>query len=144
MALLSMIDCAMPFYQNFPSRLTNCELQCDLPCQKSLFVARHPFLEPNFQLSREMTVYQAFQNLFVESGPVRPFFVDHCTNKLHLGIMDMFQLIHRKFITACVCQFLRGTKANIRSNIRSHPSGYKPVDAAIWKRKRKSTRVDHC
>ncbi|QSS50895.1 C2H2 finger domain-containing protein [Histoplasma capsulatum var. duboisii H88] len=97
MALLSMIDCAMPFYQNFPSRLTNCELQCDLPCQKSLFVARHPFLEPNFRLSREMTVYQAFQNLFVESGPVRPLFVDHCTNKLHLGIMDMFQLIHLIF-----------------------------------------------
>ncbi|QSS63121.1 C2H2 finger domain-containing protein [Histoplasma capsulatum] len=96
MALLSMIDCAMPFYQNFPSRLTNCELQCDLPCQKSLFVARHPFLEPNFRLSREMTVYQAFQNLFVENGPVRPLFVDHCTNKLHLGIMDMFHLIHRE------------------------------------------------
>ncbi|KAL2387581.1 hypothetical protein RJ035_004140 [Blastomyces gilchristii] len=96
MILVSMIDSAMPFFQNYPSRLTNIEIQCDLPCHESQFAARHPFLEPDFRLSREMTVYQAFQNLFVENGPVRPLFV-HCgTNKLHLGIMDMFLLIHRK------------------------------------------------
>ncbi|OAX80853.1 hypothetical protein ACJ72_04809 [Emergomyces africanus] len=95
MALLSMIDSAMPFYQNYPSRLTNIELQCDLPCQESHFAATHPFLEPDFRLSREMTVYQAFQNLFVGNGLVRPLFV-HCgTNKLHLGIIDMFLLIHQ-------------------------------------------------
>ncbi|OAT02115.1 C2H2 finger domain-containing protein [Blastomyces dermatitidis ER-3] len=95
MILVSMIDSAMPFFQNYPSRLTNIEIQCDLPCHESQFAARHPFLEPDFRLSREMTVYQAFQNLFVENGPVRPLFV-HCgTNKLHLGIMDMFLLIHQ-------------------------------------------------
>ncbi|KLJ10657.1 hypothetical protein EMPG_13964 [Blastomyces silverae] len=97
MILVSMIDSAMPFYQNYPSRLTNIELQCDLPCHESQFAARHPFLEPDFRLSREMTVYQAFQNLFVENGPVRPLFVHRGTDKLHLGILDMFLLIHRKF-----------------------------------------------
>ncbi|OJD18456.1 hypothetical protein AJ78_01512 [Emergomyces pasteurianus Ep9510] len=95
MIVLSMIDSAMPFYQNYPSRLTNIELQCDLPCQGSYFAARHPFLEPDFRLSREMTVYQAFQNLFVENGPVRSLFVHRGTNKLHLGIIDMFLLIHQ-------------------------------------------------
>ncbi|PGH07476.1 hypothetical protein GX51_01777 [Blastomyces parvus] len=95
MVLVSMIDSAMPFYQNYPLRMTNIELQCDLPCHESQFAARHPFLEPDFRFSREMTVYQAFQNLFVENGPVRPLFVHRGTNKLHLGIMDMFHLIHQ-------------------------------------------------
>ncbi|KKZ59903.1 hypothetical protein EMCG_05289 [[Emmonsia] crescens] len=95
MVVISMIDSALPFYQNYPSRLTNIELQCDLPCQESQFAARHPFLEPDFRLSREMTVYQAFQSLFVENEPVRPLFVHRGTNTLDLGIIDMFLLIHR-------------------------------------------------
>ncbi|ODH44949.1 hypothetical protein ACO22_00572 [Paracoccidioides brasiliensis] len=95
MIVISMIDSAMPFYQNYPSRLTNIELQCDLPCQETYFAARNPFLEPDFRLSRGMTVYQAFQSLFVEQGSVRPLFVHRGTNILHLGIMDMFLLIHQ-------------------------------------------------
>ncbi|KAK2733683.1 hypothetical protein FQN55_003192 [Onygenales sp. PD_40] len=94
MILISMIDSAMPFYHHYPSRLPNIEVQCDMPCEESLFSSRRPFLEPNFRYSREMTVYQAFHNLFTEQGPVRQLFVYHGTNKLHLQIMDMFLLIH--------------------------------------------------
>ncbi|PGH04186.1 hypothetical protein AJ79_07164 [Helicocarpus griseus UAMH5409] len=95
MVLISMIDSAMSFYQNYPPRMTNIELQCDLPCQESHFAARHPFLELDFRPSREMTVYKAFHSLFIEQGPIRPLFVHPGTNKLHLGIMDMFLLIHQ-------------------------------------------------
>ncbi|CAG8932853.1 unnamed protein product [Penicillium salamii] len=78
------IDGAFYFFQNFPCRLTQSEMQCDLPSDKSLFFSRHPFAEPNFRFARDVTLIKAFENLMDESY----------TEHMDLTILDMFMLIH--------------------------------------------------
>ncbi|PGH13350.1 hypothetical protein AJ80_06344 [Polytolypa hystricis UAMH7299] len=92
--VITLLDAAFAFYQNFPPRLNPVELQCELPCHESLFSVRHPFVEKNFRFSREMTVYQAFKTLFYEKGPVHPLFTYPDDNTLHVGIFEMFLLMH--------------------------------------------------
>ncbi|CAG8098647.1 unnamed protein product [Penicillium olsonii] len=78
------IDCAFYFFQNFPCRLTQSEMQCDLPSDKSLFFSRHPFSEPNFRFARDVTLAKAFENLMDESS----------STPMDLTVLDMFMLIH--------------------------------------------------
>ncbi|OQD85170.1 hypothetical protein PENSOL_c105G02686 [Penicillium solitum] len=87
-SIISLLDGAFFFFQNFPCRLTHTEMQCDLPCDESLFFSEHPFAEPNFRFSRGLKVSEAFKNLFDET-PV--------SNPMDLTALDMFILIHILF-----------------------------------------------
>jgi len=60
-------------------------MECDLPSDESVFFSEHPFAEPNFRLSRELTMKAAFANLLEEP---------EC-KAMDLTILDMFILIHR-------------------------------------------------
>lgn len=81
-----LIDSAFNFFQNYPCRLTQLELRCDLPCDEYLFSSQHPFSEPNFRFARELTMTKAFEN-FLDESYVQP---------MDLNILDMFILIHRE------------------------------------------------
>lgn len=73
-------------------------MECDLPCDESLYSANHPFAQPNFRFSREITVYEAFQFLFSEDHPMTSSDPSHPqapTNDPHFTVLDMFILIHR-------------------------------------------------
>ncbi|KAL3460587.1 hypothetical protein BJX64DRAFT_262575 [Aspergillus heterothallicus] len=91
---ISLLDCAFSFYQNYPCRLSHTELQWDFPCEESIFAAEHPFAEPGFQVSRGLTLGEAFSSLFEESsgtGSQPPSVPNTITN---LAVVDMFVLIH--------------------------------------------------
>ncbi|KAJ5729798.1 uncharacterized protein N7483_004306 [Penicillium malachiteum] len=96
MSIVSLLDCAFYFYQNYPYRYGIFEMELDLPCEQSLFWSDHPFSEPNFRLSRNLSLYQAFQNLFAPTpaeSPGRPpeYY------QMDMTIFDMFMLIHVLF-----------------------------------------------
>ncbi|KGO70553.1 Zinc finger, C2H2 [Penicillium expansum] len=87
-SIMSLLDCAFLFFQNFPCRLTFTEMECDLPCHESLFFSEHPFAEPNFRFSRGLKVSEAFEHLFDETPE---------SNTIDLTALDMFILIHVLF-----------------------------------------------
>ncbi|OQE41749.1 hypothetical protein PENCOP_c004G04807 [Penicillium coprophilum] len=87
-SIISLLDCAFFFFQNYPCRLTHTEMECDLPCEESLFCSEHPFAEPNFSFSRGLMVSEAFENLFHEAPESTP---------MKLTALDMFILIHILF-----------------------------------------------
>jgi hypothetical protein len=88
--IIALVDCAFSFYSNFPCRLTPAELECDMPCEDSIFGSKHPFAHPNFRFTRETTVYEAFRYLFQnEEG----------ASSMGFTVTDMFFLIHRKRIS---------------------------------------------
>lgn len=66
-------------------------MECELPCEESVFESPHPFSEPNFRFSRGLTLYGAFQNLF-DSSHVAGQSPD--PTQMSLTVMDMFILIH--------------------------------------------------
>jgi hypothetical protein len=84
-SIISLLDCAFFFYQNYPCRLTQSEMECDLPSDESVFFSEHPFAEPKFCFSRELTITAAFENL-LEETELKP---------MDLTALDMFILIHR-------------------------------------------------
>lgn len=83
--MILLLDCAFFFFQNYPCRLSHTEMECDLPCDESLFVSEHPFVEPNFRFQREFRLSEAFRNLFEEAPESSP---------MDLTALDMFILIH--------------------------------------------------
>lgn len=83
--MISLLDCAFFFFQNYPCRLTHTEMECDLPCDELLFFSEHPFAETNFRFSRGFTLSEAFKNLFDEAPE---------SNPMDLTALDMFILIH--------------------------------------------------
>ncbi|OQE06463.1 hypothetical protein PENVUL_c018G02310 [Penicillium vulpinum] len=87
-AVISLLDCAFFFYQNYPCRLTHTEMECELPCEELLFFSEHPFTEPTFRFSRGLTLSEAFENLFDEAPESSP---------MDLTALDMFILIHILF-----------------------------------------------
>lgn len=93
MSIISLLDCAFYFYQNYPYRYGIFEMELDFPCQQSVFRSAHPFSEPNFRLSRNLSLYDAFQNLFAPSPPAIPGQVPEDVI-MDLTIFDMFMLIH--------------------------------------------------
>lgn len=99
MTIISLMDSAFSFFQNYPCRLAHIEMDCDLPCEESVFGSIHPFAEPNFRLSRELTVSEAFQNLFDERPEDPPHSLHESSkqegNPMGLTVYDMFLLIHR-------------------------------------------------
>lgn len=100
-SVISLLDCAFYFYQNYPCRLTQLEMNCDLPCEESIFLSEHPFAEPNFRFSRGLTVSEAFGKLL--DAPQSP--------PMCLTIFDMFILIHRTLRPWCL--LLHSAHANL-------------------------------
>ncbi|KAL2007443.1 hypothetical protein VTN00DRAFT_8881 [Thermoascus crustaceus] len=99
--VVSLLDCAFSFYQNYPCRLTHTEMECDLPCEESLFSSQHPFAEPNFRFTRDITVCEAFQKLFAEDQSTsasqsasRSSVSSNAPDDMKLTVLDMFILIH--------------------------------------------------
>ncbi|KAL4883948.1 hypothetical protein BJY04DRAFT_183566, partial [Aspergillus karnatakaensis] len=90
MNIISTLDCAFSFYQNYPCRISHTELQWDFPCHDSILASEHPFAEPNFQVSRGTTISDAFSSLFEEtSSQTTP-----SVSIANLTVLDMFVLIH--------------------------------------------------
>jgi hypothetical protein len=92
-SIISLLDCAFFFYQNYPCRLTHAEIESELPCEEALFRSPHPFQDPKFRFSREITIYQAFQHMFElptqDGSPASPL-----SSKMDLTVLDMFIVIH--------------------------------------------------
>lgn len=100
MNIISSIDCAFSFYQNYPCRLTHTEMECEFPCDELLFASPHPFAEPNFRYTRDTTISDAFQSLFEEYPRSQPSSESPGVgasepNRLVLRVFDMWILIHR-------------------------------------------------
>lgn len=93
---MTLLNVAFVFFSNFPSRLPITELRFDLHSEEAIFASAHPFSEPTFKLSRHLTVYEAFRSLF-SKDKVQPA-DGTAINPLGLGVVDMFTLIHRKFL----------------------------------------------
>ncbi|KAL4782715.1 hypothetical protein BJX76DRAFT_281072 [Aspergillus varians] len=94
MNIISLLDCAFSFYQNYPCRLTHTELQWEFPCFGSFFAAEHPFAEPNFQVSRAITISDAFERLFEEANGRNSPTPSPSSALAGLTVLDMFVLIH--------------------------------------------------
>jgi hypothetical protein len=90
-SIISLLDCAFFFYQNYPCRLTHSEMECELPCEESIFDSEHPFADPNFRFTRDLTLYGAFQHLFDSSQEAGQ---SPDPSQMNLTVMDMFILIH--------------------------------------------------
>lgn len=100
---MTLLDVAFVFFSNFPSRLATPELRFDLHCEEDLFASPHPFSEPSFKLSRNLTVYEAFKSLFSkEKTQPRDATI---ANPLGLGVVDMFTLVHRMFPNCLFCNY---------------------------------------
>ncbi|KAI9050618.1 hypothetical protein LZ554_005777 [Drepanopeziza brunnea f. sp. 'monogermtubi'] len=93
---MTLFDCAFCFFVNFPCRISVSEMEFDLPCEESFFTSKHPFSEPGFTFSRNITTIAAFQSLFkpseISQGPSR--------NPYNLNPHDMFILIHMLYVSA--------------------------------------------
>lgn len=103
MNVIALLDCAFSFYSNFPCRLTPSELECDLPCEESVFNCEHPFAQLKFRFTRETTVYEAFQYLFEDEPETSNCQHDqhhsnYCQHAPSIGttftVTDMFLMIH--------------------------------------------------
>jgi hypothetical protein len=106
---MTLLDVAFVFFSNFPSRLTTPELRFDLHCEEEIFASPHPFSEPSFKLSRNLTVYEAFRSLFSkEKTQPRDATI---ANPLGLGVVDMFTLVHRMFSNRLLCNYPQRTLA---------------------------------
>ncbi|GAB1191426.1 hypothetical protein APSETT444_000599 [Aspergillus pseudonomiae] len=74
-------------------------MECALPCVESVFESAHPFQEPNFELSRDITLSEAFQMLFEEEESSRASSPSTSGSTVaetlaKLTILDTFMLIH--------------------------------------------------
>ncbi|KAJ5772313.1 hypothetical protein N7520_002842 [Penicillium odoratum] len=106
-SIISLMDCAFFFFQNYPYRLSTAEMENDFPCEQSLFQSKHPFSEPNFRLSRNLTLYEAFQNLFACPQGFPGQTPD--PSPMDLTLFDMFILIHILFAFINTHMMLVGT-----------------------------------
>jgi hypothetical protein len=76
-------------------------MKFDLACEERFFNSAHPFTEPGFVASRNLTTIDTFQYLFgkgVVGGNVGPMVGGNKGNPLGLNPTDMFLLIHRMFL----------------------------------------------
>ncbi|GAM37648.1 hypothetical protein TCE0_024r07737 [Talaromyces pinophilus] len=103
MNVIALLDCAFSFYSNFPCRITPSELECDLPCEESVFNCEHPFAQLKFRFTRETTIYEAFQHLFEDEPETSncqhgQHHSNYCQHTPSIGttftVTDMFLLIH--------------------------------------------------
>jgi hypothetical protein len=96
MNIITLFDCALAFFANFPCRLMVSEMRFDLPCEESIYSSSHPFAEPKFTPSRQLTTFDAFQSLFGQLKPTPVPNQGRKGNPLGLNPMDMFIVVHSK------------------------------------------------
>lgn len=89
---MTLLDSAFVFFSNFPSRLSVNEMKFDLQSDEALFASPHPFSEPTFLFSRQLTLYQVFRSIFSQDKLQPADGTD--INPLGLNVVDMFSLIH--------------------------------------------------
>ncbi|TAQ90596.1 hypothetical protein B7494_g1088 [Chlorociboria aeruginascens] len=87
--VMSLLDLAFTFFVNFPTHFSLSEMQFELTCDELIFSSPHPFLEQNFNPTRHMTAYEAYQTLYAPSKLLTPM-----TNGKSFSPLDMFLLIH--------------------------------------------------
>ncbi|KAL3473526.1 hypothetical protein BJX99DRAFT_233653 [Aspergillus californicus] len=134
MNIISTLDCAFSFYQNYPCRLSHTELQWEFPCFDSVFVSEHPFAEPDFLVSRGITLSDAFNSLF-EDPSEQESSSSRSDAIASLTVMDMFVLIHvlYAFINThmtCLAPILRSTYNPINRQSGGSSSGKRRQSAA--------------
>lgn len=76
-------------------------MECEFPCDESIFSSAHPFAEPNFRFTRDITISEAFQSLFEEypkQESSEGYFPDSAyeSTRMSLRVFDMWILIHSK------------------------------------------------
>ncbi|KAL4805887.1 hypothetical protein BDV18DRAFT_140102 [Aspergillus unguis] len=94
MNILSTLDCAFSFYQNYPCRLTHTELQWEFPCFDSVWASEHPFTDPTFLVTRGITIRDAFDSLFEEPSERDGANGSPSDPLAGLTVLDMWVLIH--------------------------------------------------
>ncbi|GAB7343181.1 hypothetical protein MBLNU457_1250t1 [Dothideomycetes sp. NU457] len=97
MNVIIALDAALLFFQSYPCKLTLAEMDCDLPCEESLFSSRHPFAEPNFRFTRNLTLKQGMEALFSADGSTPELANIKKTiapGKSVFTLFDMFMFIH--------------------------------------------------
>lgn len=77
-------------------------MECEFPCEEALFQSEHPFADPKFRFSRNLTIYEGFRNLFLTSPPVSPHETPE-TTRMDLTVLDMFILIHSTYCISIYC-----------------------------------------
>ncbi|KAL5363875.1 fungal-specific transcription factor domain-containing protein [Aspergillus floccosus] len=133
MNIISLLDCAFSFYQNFPCRLSHTEMECDFPCPESVFASEHPFGEPKFRFAREYTISEAFQSLFEEPGsrdtPSSESVSPAPEILPSVTVFDMFILIHLLYafinehmtLQIPLLRLTRAAQSNPKSSGRTRP-----------------------
>lgn len=101
--MILLLDCAFSFYQNYPCRLSYAEMECEFPCEESVFNSPQPFGVPNFRSTREISISEAFQSLFEEYPKHEPSSSEPAASvtsyesiRMGLRVFDMFIVIHRE------------------------------------------------
>ncbi|KKK27158.1 hypothetical protein ARAM_003613 [Aspergillus rambellii] len=98
MNMVSLLDCAFSFYQNYPCHLTHTESHWEFPCLESTFALEHPFTDPDFQVSRGITIADAFDSLFedynAQETSQTASGIPASEIIATLTVLDMFILIH--------------------------------------------------
>ena len=95
---MTLLDCALLIFSNFPSRFSVTEMKFHLPSEETFWSSDHPFSRPGFKTSRQLTTYEAFKSLFAQDKSPLPEDEIKRSNPLGLNPMDMFILIHCKSI----------------------------------------------
>jgi hypothetical protein len=121
-SIISLLDCAFFFYQNYPCRLTHAEIESELPCEEALFRSPHPFQDPKFRFSREITIYQAFQHMF-ESPTQDGSEASLPSSKMDLTVLDMFIVIHGTWNSSNI-PIAGETKSLSHSTVRFYQYAY--------------------
>ena len=114
---MTLLDCALLIFSNFPSRLSITEMRFHLPSEETFWSSDHPFSQHGFKKSRQLTSYEAFKSLFVQDKSPPSEDETKRSNPLGLNVMDMFILIHCKSIDKLSCSSL----TNFLSVLRLYP-----------------------
>ncbi len=95
MNVIALFDCSFCFYSNFPCRMLIAEMTFDLPCEAALFSAPHPFADPRFKPSRNMTVVEAFQSFLAQVRETPTVDSEARSNPSKFTVTDMFIIGYR-------------------------------------------------
>ncbi|RAH42860.1 fungal specific transcription factor domain-containing protein [Aspergillus brunneoviolaceus CBS 621.78] len=136
-SIISLLDCAFCFFQNYPCRLSHVEMDCDFPCQEALFNLEHPYTDIGFHYSRGFTIKEAFQSLFDGSNAPNmsfPLSPDSSTNPSgilpNMNILDMFILIHLLYAFIDTYMTLASVTRSNQPQIQSPPQPTQLSDPA--------------
>ncbi|OJJ38270.1 hypothetical protein ASPWEDRAFT_35893, partial [Aspergillus wentii DTO 134E9] len=130
-SIISLLDCAFSFYQNYPCRLSHTEMDSEFPCYNAIFNSEHPFAEPNFRFSRDLIISEAFQSLFEDYPTQNPSPSPISEgSQMSLTVFDMFMLIHLLYVFTNTHMTLLAVMRKHHAILPSISPGGSGVDAA--------------